>query len=80
MNSLHNQGVETLAPGLEVEALASDGTIEAVRVADARGFAIGVQWHPEYDHETDRASRAIFLAFAEAVRAYAGLTAKLAAD
>lgn len=79
VNSLHNQGIAELAPGLEPEALASDGTVEAVRVAGARGFAVGVQWHPEYDFETDRASRAIFAAFGEAVRAYLGM-AKLAAD
>jgi putative glutamine amidotransferase len=80
VNSLHNQGVDKLAPGLEVEALASDGTVEAVRVAGARGFAIGVQWHPEYDYAADEVSRAIFAAFGEAVRAHAGLETKLAAD
>lgn len=67
VNSLHNQAVARLAPGLVVEATAPDGTIEAVRVQGARGFAIGVQWHPEYDFETDSASRAIFAAFADAV-------------
>ena len=41
-------------------------------MTDARGFAVGVQWHPEYDWETDAASHAIFAAFGEAVRAYAG--------
>jgi putative glutamine amidotransferase len=71
VNSLHNQGIARLAPGLVVEASAPDGTIEAVRVAGARGFALGVQWHPEYDFETDSASRAIFAAFAEAVARYA---------
>lgn len=80
VNSLHNQGIDVLAPGLAIEALASDGTIEAVRVAGARGFAVGVQWHPEYDFETDQASCAIFAAFGEALRAHAGMAAKLAAD
>lgn len=67
VNSLHNQGIARLAPGLVVEATAPDGTIEGVRVSGAPGFALGVQWHPEYDFETDSASRAIFIAFAEAV-------------
>jgi putative glutamine amidotransferase len=67
VNSLHNQGIARLASGLAVEATAPDGTIEAVRVSGARGFALGVQWHPEYDFETDSASRAIFAAFADAV-------------
>ncbi len=72
VNSLHEQGIERVAPPLVVEAHAPDGTPEAVRVTDARGFAVGVQWHPEYDWETDAASHAIFAAFGEAVRAYAG--------
>ena len=36
---------------------------------NAPGFAIGIQWHPEYDFETDALSRRIFEAFGEAVRA-----------
>lgn len=80
VNSLHNQGIAELAPGLEIEAVASDGTIEAVRVKDAPGFAVAVQWHPEYDYATDAASRVIFAAFGEAVRTYSAKPAKLAAD
>ena len=67
VNSLHNQGIDRLAPGLVAEGYAPDGQIEAVRVLDAPGFAVGVQWHPEYDWETDLVSRRIFEAFAEAV-------------
>ncbi len=72
VNSLHNQGIDRLAPGLVVEGTAPDGTIEAVRVAQAPGFAVGVQWHPEYDFQTDAVSRRIFESFADAVRAHAG--------
>ncbi len=71
VNSLHNQGIDRLAPGLVVEAVAPDGTIEAVRATNARGFAFGVQWHPEYDFETDALSAAIFTAFGQAVSAHA---------
>jgi putative glutamine amidotransferase len=68
VNSLHNQGIDRLAPGLAVEAVAPDGTIEAIRLATpGAGFAVGVQWHPEYDFETDAVSRAIFASFGEAV-------------
>jgi putative glutamine amidotransferase len=75
VNSLHNQGVEKLAPGLVVEGIAPDGTIEAVRVVatptgPVEGFAVGIQWHPEYDWPTDVVSRRIFEAFGEAVRSY----------
>ena len=48
VNSLHGQAIDRPAPGLVVEAVAPDGTIEAVRVAPARGWACGVQWHPEW--------------------------------
>ncbi len=48
VNSLHGQGVERLAPGLRIEALAPDGLIEAFSVEAARRFALGVQWHPEW--------------------------------
>ncbi|MCM2475893.1 gamma-glutamyl-gamma-aminobutyrate hydrolase family protein [Rhizobium sp. CG5] len=72
VNSLHRQAISKTAPRLQVEAVAEDGTIEAVSVIDAKGFAIGVQWHPEYWAETDAPSRALFEAFGDAVRAYAG--------
>jgi putative glutamine amidotransferase len=76
VNSLHNQGINQLAPGLVVEGIAPDGLIEAVRVASSPagpviGYAVGMQWHPEYDWRTDALSRAIFEQFGAAVRAYA---------
>jgi putative glutamine amidotransferase len=77
VNSLHNQGVDRLAPGLVVEGVAPDGTIEAMRVAHTAagpvpGFAVGIQWHPEYDWPADIVSRRIFESFGAAVRAYIG--------
>ena len=78
VNSLHNQGIDTLAPGLVAEAVAPDGTIEAVRCVRCAGFAVGIQWHPEYDFPTDSISRGIFEAFGAALRNRAG--AALAAD
>jgi putative glutamine amidotransferase len=53
-----------------VEALAPDKTIEAVRVERARGWAFGVQWHPEWGYADDSASLALFHAFGDACRAY----------
>ena len=72
INSLHNQGMDRLAPGLVAEGTAPDGTVEAVRVATAPCFAVGVQWHPEYDWRTDAVSRSILASFGEAVRARIG--------
>ncbi len=70
VNSLHRQAIAETAPRLKVEATAQDGTIEAVSVIDAKNFAVGVQWHPEYWAETDAPSRALFQAFGDAVRTY----------
>lgn len=70
VNSLHGQGI--LEPGRRVviEGVADDGTIEAIRIADAPGFALGVQWHAEYDPQRNPVNRALFQAFGEAVSAH----------
>ena len=68
VNSLHGQGVERLGNGLVAEATAPDGLIEAVSVRNARAFALGVQWHPEWKHANDALSTAIFRAFGDACR------------
>jgi putative glutamine amidotransferase len=52
--------------------------VEAVH-ASGPGFAIGVQWHPEYDWERDEISRQIFVVFGEAVRARLAGPARLSA-
>jgi putative glutamine amidotransferase len=69
VNSLHAQAIDRLADRLAVEALASDGTIEAVRVVDAPGFALAVQWHPEWRLLENPISRRLFAAFGAACRA-----------
>ena len=63
VNSLHHQGIAQLAPGLMVEALAPDGLVEAASLPGAKGFLLGVQWHPEWDFADDPVSRAIFEGF-----------------
>jgi putative glutamine amidotransferase len=67
VNSLHGQGI--LEPGkrVVVEGTAEDGTIEAIRIADAPGFALGVQWHAEYDPQQNPINRALFQAFGDAL-------------
>lgn len=68
VNSLHGQGI--LEPGrrVVVEGIADDGTIEAIRIADAPGFALGVQWHAEYDPQRNPINRKLFESFGQAVR------------
>lgn len=70
VNSLHGQGVNRLAKGLRVEARAPDGLVEAFSVDPAPGFAVGVQWHPEWRAEHNPVSRALLGAFGDAARAY----------
>lgn len=79
VNSVHRQAVDRLGSRLQIEAVAEDGTVEAVSVVDASAFAVGVQWHPEYWAKTDDTSARVFRAFGEAVRAHAG-AARLAAE
>jgi putative glutamine amidotransferase len=70
VNSLHGQGILELGKRVVVEGVADDGTIEAIRIADAPGFALGVQWHAEYDPQRNPINRKLFQAFGEAVSAH----------
>lgn len=70
VNSLHSQGVNRLGAELEVDAIASDGLIEAFTVSNAPGFTLGIQWHPEWKPLENFVSTAIFREFGNACRAY----------
>lgn len=67
VNSLHGQGILDAGGRVVVEGVAEDDTIEAIRIDGASGFALGVQWHAEYDPQTNPVNRALFQAFGEAV-------------
>ena len=67
VNSLHGQGILELGARVVVEGVAEDGTIEAIRIADAPGFALGTQWHAEYEAHRNPVNRKLFMAFGEAV-------------
>ena len=71
VNSLHGQGVQRLADGVTIEAVADDGLIEAFTVDAAPGFALAVQWHPEWQVTSNEFSIAIFKAFGDACREHA---------
>ncbi len=75
VNSLHGQGIDDLGKRVVVEGVAEDGTIEAIRIADAAGFALGVQWHAEYDPQSNPVNRTLFKAFGEALVARKRVTA-----
>jgi putative glutamine amidotransferase len=77
VNSLHGQAIDRPAAGLVVEAMAADGTIEAVRAEAAPGFVLGVQWHPEWRYAENETSLDLFRAFGEACRVWHARSAKL---
>lgn len=69
VNSLHGQGVNRLARGLRVEAIAPDGVVEAFS-KPGPGFNLCLQWHPEWLAADNPVSLRIFQAFGEACRAH----------
>lgn len=70
VNSLHGQGIKQAGERIQVEGKAPDGTEEALLVRDATGFALAVQWHPEYQAATDPVSQPLFSAFGDALRSW----------
>ncbi|MBV8665741.1 MAG: gamma-glutamyl-gamma-aminobutyrate hydrolase family protein [Burkholderiaceae bacterium] len=70
VNSLHGQGVDRLAAGLQVEARADDGLIEAYSMPQAPGFMLAVQWHPEWRVTENPDAMKLFKAFGAACREY----------
>ena len=68
VNSLHSQGIDRLAASLHADAIAPDGQIEAVSMPGAKGFLLGVQWHPEWAWSSNVVSRAIYQGFGDALK------------
>ena len=69
VNSLHGQGAKTLGASVRIEAHAADGLVEAISVRD-QPFALGVQWHPEWNSDEYALSRLLFDGFITACRNY----------
>ena len=61
VNSYHHQGINRIAEGLEIMALADDGLVEAVYMPE-RFWVWAVQWHPEF-WLTDETSKKLFASF-----------------
>lgn len=70
-NTLHGQGIKEPGPRIVIDGYAPDGTPEAIYVADAPGFTLAVQWHPEWNADADPVSRPLFQAFGDACRNWA---------
>jgi putative glutamine amidotransferase len=80
VNSVHGQGIDRIASGLRVEAVAGDGQIEAITITEHRGFNLAVQWHPEWHAWENPDSIKIFAAFGEACRAWRKQKSSLSAS
>jgi len=65
VNSFHHQAIKRLGESLMATAVAEDGIIEAVELADSP-FVLAVQYHPEELVASDSGSRRLFSAFVQA--------------
>ena len=70
-NTLHGQGVVKPGNRVMIDGYAPDDTPEAIYIDGAPGFALSVQWHPEYNAANDPVSRPLFTAFGDAARQWA---------
>jgi putative glutamine amidotransferase len=70
VNSLHAQGINQLAPGLIIEAVAEDDLIEAYHLDDDSHFLLAVQWHPEWRVMENRFYQSVFRLFEQACDRY----------
>ena len=66
VNSLHMQGIATLADSLRVEATAPDELVEAFSLDRDDRFVLGVQWHPEWRVSENPSHQVLFDLFAQA--------------
>ena len=68
VNSVHYQGIGKLADGLNVEARAPDGLVEAYSARPNGAPLLAVQWHPEWGTENDPDSQTYFHLLGKALR------------
>jgi putative glutamine amidotransferase len=68
VNSVHFQGIDRLGKGLDIEARAPDGLIEAVWARVNGAQLLAVQGHPEWRTADHPQSQQFFAMFGEALR------------
>jgi putative glutamine amidotransferase len=68
VNSVHYQGIGELADGLQVEARAPDGLVEAYSARSNGAPLLAVQWHPEWHTDESGDSRTYFHLLGRALR------------
>ncbi|WP_226779176.1 gamma-glutamyl-gamma-aminobutyrate hydrolase family protein [Oceaniglobus trochenteri] len=70
-NTLHGQGIRTPGARIVIDGRAPDTTAEAVYIEGAPGYALAVQWHPEWNAANDPVSRPLFTSFGAAAAEWA---------
>ena len=66
--SVHYQGVDKLGAGLQVEARAPDGVVEAISAEVNGAPVLAVQWHPEWKAHENPESQTFFKLLGRALR------------
>jgi putative glutamine amidotransferase len=66
VNSIHHQGVKTIAPNLRPTSYSPDGVIESYENRNGGQFLMGVQWHPERMWRESPPQAALFQEFISA--------------
>ncbi|MCY1021457.1 gamma-glutamyl-gamma-aminobutyrate hydrolase family protein [Pyxidicoccus sp. MSG2] len=67
VNSTHHQAVRGAGKDAVVCAVAPDGVVEAIE-STVHGFAVGVQWHPEYMATTIPVHMGLYKSFVQKAR------------
>jgi putative glutamine amidotransferase len=65
----HHQAIARLGDGIEVLGRSADGYVEAVRYP-SKGWAYGVQWHPEDNYDSEAGQLAMLKRFVREARAF----------
>ncbi len=64
----HHQCLDTLGADMVVTGRSGEGVIEAVELRVAKGWYLGVQWHPEDTFDNNPAQQRLFTALVDAAR------------
>jgi putative glutamine amidotransferase len=67
VNSFHHQGINKVAKGFRINAIANDGIIEGIESLEDK-FILGIQWHPECMWENEPIQLALFQEFINACK------------
>ena len=66
VDSYHHQAVKALGTGIRAAAWAPHGVVEAIEMASATAFVLGVQWELHEEWRTDEAMLGIWRSFVRA--------------